>query len=165
MAWIDIIVALILLFSLVGGLKSGAVYGFFSLLILIIVIPVTGAFYGYVASLLSFLPGEDWENFLGFLVTMVAASIILSLVLLIPRHFIGMAWKSGGFSSLLGGIFNLANSAIGLIVLVLLFQTYPVIPWLNNIFAESIILTWLVAHLDLVRLLLPEAFRSTRPTY
>lgn len=165
MVWIDIIVALILLFSLIGGLKAGAVYGFFSLLILIIVILVTGAFYGYMASLLSFWPGEDWENFLGFLLTMVIASIIISLVLFIPRHFIGMAWKGGGFSSLLGGMFNLANSAIGLIVLVLLFQTYPVIPWLGDILAESIILTWLAGHLEFVRLLLPEAFRSTLPAY
>ena len=165
MVWSDIIVAVILAFSLLAGIKGGAVIGFFSLLTLIITIPVAGTFYGFVASYLSFLPGVDWRNFLGFIITIVVVSIILSLIFWLPSHFIKSAWNSGCFFHLLGGIFTLANSAIGLTVLVFLFQAYPVIPWLNNLFAKSIILTWLVGHLDFVRYLLFEVFHSTMPTY
>ncbi len=165
MVWIDIIVAVILAFSLLAGFKGGAVTGFFSLLTLIIAIPVTGTFYGSIASFLSFFPDKVWQNFFGFLITLVLVSIILSLIFWIPRHFIKFAWNSGCLFSLLGGIFTLANSAIGLTVLVLLFRTYPILPWLNNVCADSIILTWLVGHLDFVRYLLPEAFRSTLPTF
>lgn len=163
--WVDIIIVLILVFSFLGGLKAGAVNGFFSLLTLIIAIPITGAFYGYIASLLSFLQGEDWENFLGFLITLVVTSIILSLIFLIPRHFIKSVLNDGGFFSIIGGVFNLANSAIGLALLVLLFQTYPIIPWLNNVIADSTILTWLVVHLDFIQYLLPGAFKTHIPPF
>jgi uncharacterized membrane protein required for colicin V production len=165
MIWIDVIVVLILFFSFIAGLKGGVVNGFLSLLTLIIAILVTGTFYGFLASCLSFLPGEDWSNFLGFLITLIVVSIILSLIFWIPRHFINLAWNSGCFFRLLGGIFTLANSALGLTLLVLLFQTFPIVPWLNNFFADTTILSWLVDHLDFIRYLLPEAFRSMPPTY
>lgn len=165
MTWIDIIVVLILIFSFIGGLKAGAVNGFFSLLVLIIALLVTGAFYRFAASLLFFLSNDNWQNFFGFLVTLIVVSIILSLILLLPRHLIKLAWNGGGFFSLIGGVFNLLNSAMGLVVFVLLFQTYPVIPWLNNVLADSAILAWLMVHLDFIRYLLPEAFRGAKPTY
>ena len=166
MIWVDVIVVLILFFSFVAGLKGGAVNGFFSLLTLIVAIPVAGTFYGFLASYLSFLPGEDWGNFLGFLITFIVASIILSLIFWIPRHFINFAWNSGCLFSLLGGIFTLANAALGLTVIVILFGTFPVIPWLNNLFADTTILSWLVERLGFIRyLLLPVVFQSTPPTY
>jgi uncharacterized membrane protein required for colicin V production len=165
MIWVDIIIVLIFVFGFLGGLKAGAVNGFFSLLTLIIAIPVTGAFYGYIASLLSFLPGENWENFSGFLITLVIISIILSLIFLIPRHLIKAVFNGGGFFSIIGGVFNLANSAIGLALLVLLLQTYPVIPWLNNVIANSTILAWLGVNLDFIRYFLPAVFKSAVPTY
>ena len=165
MPWVDIIASLILIFSLIGGLIGGAVRGFFSLLTIVIAIPVTAAFYGYLASILSFLPGDNWENFIGFLVTMAVISIVLSIVFWIPRHFLGMVWKRGFLSSLLGGIFTLANSAIGLFVLALLILTYPVFDWLSNYVAESTVLGWLLVNLDLVRLLLLPAFQSGQPVY
>jgi uncharacterized membrane protein required for colicin V production len=165
MAWIDIIIALILIFSFVGGIKSGAIYALFSLLILIIAITIAGFLYGFVASLLSFLPSENWKNFFGFLLTIVVVSIVISVICVIPRNFITSVWNGGGFFSLIGGFFNLANSAIGLVVLMLLFQAYPIMPWLNRILVESTILTELTAYLSFIQLLLPEAFRGIRTAY
>lgn len=163
--WVDVIVILILIFSFLGGVRVGAVSGLFSLLTTVIAIPVTGALYGFVASWLSFLPGEDWENFLGFLLTLVVVSIILSLIFLIPRHLLKAVWNGGFLFHIIGGIFGAINSAIGIVVFVFLIQTYPIIDWLRNVIADSSMLTWLAVHLDVIRLLLPEAFRISRPTY
>ena len=67
MIWVSIIALIILFFSFIGGLKEGAVKGFFSFITLIIAIPITGMSYPLLADILSFLPGQDWENFIGFL--------------------------------------------------------------------------------------------------
>lgn len=159
--WLDVIVILILIFSFVGGLKTGAIGGLFSLLTTIIAIPATGAFYGFVASWLAFLPGENWENFVGFLITLVIVSIVLSLIFLIPRHLLKAVWSGGFLSIILGGFFTLVNSAMGLFVLALLIHTYPPVDWLKSIVADSAVLTWIMVHLDFIRLMLPEAFRSS----
>lgn len=161
MMWLDIIVILILFFSFIGGIRAKAISTFCSLLATIIAIPVTGFFYGWVASWLSFLPGENWENFLGFLIILVVVSIFISLIFLLPRHLLKALWSGGLLSSIIGGIFSLVNSAIGLFLLTLLIYTYPPGEGLKTIVSNSAILTWLMTHLDFIRLLLPQAFRGT----
>ena len=59
MTWISILAALVLFFSFIGGLKEGVVKSFFSLITLIITIPLTGVSYRLLANILSFLPGEN----------------------------------------------------------------------------------------------------------
>lgn len=160
--WVDVIVILILIFSFVGGIRAGAVNTLFSLLATIIAITITGALYGFVASWLAFLPGENWENFFGFLITLAVVSVILAVLFLLPRHIIKAIWSGGFLSGIIGGIFGVVNSAIGLFIFVLLIQTYPFLEWLRTIVTESTILTSIMVYLDFMRLLLPEAFRSSR---
>jgi len=68
-------------------------------------------------------------------------------------------WHGGFIWSLVGGLFNLINSAIGLVVLVTLVEAYPVFDWLNDAFLSSNILNWLISHLGSVLQLLPESIR------
>ena len=89
--WVNILAVLVLFFSFTGGLKEGAVKNFFSLIALIIAIPLTRVSYHLLATILSFLPGENWENFVGFFVTLALISIILYFVFLLPRKFIQKA--------------------------------------------------------------------------
>ncbi|MDD5647898.1 MAG: hypothetical protein PHY03_03085, partial [Dehalococcoidia bacterium] len=49
------------------------------------------------------------------------------------------------FWSVLGGIFSVINSALGLVLMVLLLGIYPVLDWLNDLLAASGILNWLVS--------------------
>ena len=162
--WIDVIVILILIFSFVGGVRAGAVSTLFSLLLTILATAIAGMFYTVVASWLAFLPGENWQNFFGFLITVVIASIILALLFLLPRHLLKALWGGGFISGIVGGILGVVNSAIGLFVFALLIQTYPLFEWLRTLPADSTMLSWLMVHLDFVRLLLPEAFRNSRST-
>jgi uncharacterized membrane protein required for colicin V production len=159
--WIDVIVILILFFSFIGGIRAGAVNMIFSLLTTIIAILITGALYGFVANWLSFLPGENWESFLGFLITLVIVSIILALLLLLPRHIIKAIWSGGCASGIIGGVLGLVNSAIGIFILALLIQTYPILEWLRTATVESAVLSSILQSLGFLRFLLPEAFRGS----
>jgi len=157
---VGIIVAIILFFSLIGGLKEGAVKQFFSLIALLIVIPLAGLAYHLMANILSFLPGTNWANFVGFFITLGLISAIVHLIFLLPRKILQQVWKKGLFFRLLGGALNVLNASIGMVVFTLTVGAFPLIGWLERAVIGSGVLTWLVGHLGFVQAMLPEAFQS-----
>jgi membrane protein required for colicin V production len=142
---IDIIVALILVFSFLGGLKQGAAKEFFGLLAFIIALSLTGAFAVYVLGWMSFAQDHLWRALLTFLVTMGIILIIIHLALLLPRHLLDNIWNGGCIWSALGGVFGVVNSALGLVLMVILLNIYPVLTWLSDLLAASNVLNWLVS--------------------
>jgi uncharacterized membrane protein required for colicin V production len=142
---IDLVIALVLFFSLLGGLKEGAVKEFFGLLAFVIALSLTGAFMPYVLPWLSFIPDHLWRDFFTFLATMGIILIILHLVFILPRNLLDKVWDGGFIWNALGGVFGLANTALGLVLMVILFDMYPVLDWLNDLFAISNLLNWLVS--------------------
>jgi uncharacterized membrane protein required for colicin V production len=162
---VDILLTLVLIFSFFGGLKGGAVKGFFGLIGLLIALPVTGAMFRIVAVLLTFLPGENWENFFGFYITLAIVSIITFLIFLIPRKLLQAVWNGGLLSSLIGGIFGVISAAIGLAVFVFLVRTFPIMDWLVSVVNGSSVLTWMATYLNFVQFLLPEVFQRVITTY
>ena len=160
MNWVDIVVIIILALSFVGGLKEGAVKSFFSLIALIIAIPLTGVSYRLIATILSFLPGTNWENFFGFCITMAIISVILHFIFLLPRKFIQKIWKKGCLFRLLGGILNAFGASIGMVVLALVLRAYPIFDWLERWASSSGILMWLVDKYGFVQAMLPEVFQK-----
>ncbi len=161
MNWIDIVVIILLIISFLGGLKEGAVKTLSSLVALLIAIPVTTFSYRLLASVLSFLPGENWQNFLGFFITMGIIIAVLHLVFFIPRKIIGGIWKEGILFRLLGGVFNLVGAIIGMVVFVLVVQSYPIFDWLEGWVSGSGILSALVNAFSFIQIMLPEAFKAT----
>jgi len=160
MIWVNIIASLILLFSLIGGFREGAVKQLFYLIALFIAIPLAGISYHLLANLLSFIPGENWENFLGFFIMLALISVILHFVFLLPRRFAQKVWKKGLLFRLIGAALNIFNAAIGMVVFTLVLGAYPIFGWLEQAVTGSGILTWLVAHLSFVQAMLPEVFRQ-----
>lgn len=142
---IDIIVALVLVFSFLGGLKQGAPRELCGLLAFIVALSITGAFANYVFVWMSFASDHLWRSLLTFLITMGIIMIIMHLALLLPRHLLDKIWSGGFFWSALGGIFSVVNAALGLVLMVLLLGIYPVLGWLNDLLAASSILDWLVS--------------------
>ena len=158
MIWANLLAFLALFFSFIGGLKEGAIKNFFFLIILMIAIPITGATYRLFAVVFSFLPGEKWDNFVGFLVTLAMVSIALHFAFLVPKKSIKAAHREGCLSRIIGGALSLFNAAIGIVLFSLLVLTYPVMEWLERAIVDSSILTWLTANLSFVQALLPEIF-------
>ena len=160
MILIDIIVGIILILSLLGGLREGAVKHFFNLLVLIIAIPLAGFGYHLIAMVFSVLPGGNWENFVGFFIALALISVILQFVVFLPRKIIQKLWKRGLFFRLFGGALNIVNAGIGLTVLTLAVGAYPIFGWLERAVANSGILMWLVESLGFVQAMLPAAFQD-----
>lgn len=156
---ISIIAGLILGFSLLGGFIQGAVKSFFSLLALFVAIPVAGFLYPPVAHLLGFLPGQNWENLIGFFLVLGIASAILHFIFFLPRKIMEKVWPKGFLVRLLGGFLNLLGAAIGLVVLTLLISAYPAWNWLDQAMNQSGVILWLVDRFALIQSMLPEIFR------
>ncbi len=156
---IDIIVALILIFSFIGGLREGAVKELLNLVALLLALSLTGFFMGYVTSWFNCIPDANWRGLLGFAVTLLLIMIVLGLLFWPLRGMVEKGWSGGALWSILGGIFGLINSAIGLIVLVRLFEIYPVFTWLNMVFLSSQILNWLISYVGPLLVMLPVSFR------
>lgn len=157
---IDILVILVLIFSFTNGLNKGAVRSFFSLVVLLIAIPITGSLYRIAATVLSFLPGENWQNFIGFFVTLAVVSLILHLVLLFPRMIIGGFLRHAPLSRLIGGAMSVFNSAVGWTVFALVIRAYPIFVFLGNWVKNSSTLNWLIANLSFVQTMLPLEFET-----
>ena len=160
MIWISIIAGLILILSIISGIKDGAIKSGLSLIVTLIAIPIAGSLYTMLARLLSFLPGDNWDNFVGFFIVLGLISVILQLLLLLPRKLIQKIWSKGFFNRLIGGILSLANAAIGLVVFALVLTAYPVWNWLVQAVTGSGVIIWLVTHLGFVQTMLPELFRA-----
>ena len=113
-----------------------------------------------MATVLSFLPGENWGNFVGFFITLAVISVILHFVVLLPRKLIQKIWKRGLLFRLLGGALNTFNASIGMVVFALVLLTYPVFDWLERAVAGSSVVSALVQALGFVQALLPTVFRD-----
>jgi len=160
MEWlISLFVLFILLVSLLTGLKEGAVKHFFNLVAVLIAIFTAGLAYHLIAGLLSFLPGDNWEGFIGFFITFGIVTAIMHLAFLLPRRIINKIWKRGLLYRLLGGALNAVNASIGLVVFALLLNAYPIFGWLARWVAGSSIMSSLVSAYGFVQAMLPEVFR------
>jgi uncharacterized membrane protein required for colicin V production len=159
-AWVSILAVIILILSFLGGAKGGAVKQFFSLAIFLVAIPLAGISYRLVALVLSFLPGNNWENFIGFFITLGLISVILHFIVWIPRRIARAIWKKGLFFRLIGGTLNVFQAGTGMVVFTLVIAAYPVFDWLGRAVVGSGVLIWLVERFSFVAGMLPEVFRS-----
>ena len=160
MIWVSIIAVLILILSFFGGLKEGAVRHFFNLVATIIAIPLAGISYWLIAKVISFLPGENWENFIGFFIALALISAILHFVFFLPRRIGQKIWRRGCLFRLIGGILNVVNASIGMVVFTLILLAYPIFDWLARWVAGSGVLVSLVSIFSFVQVMLPEAFQN-----
>ena len=160
MIWVNIIAIIILIFSFIGGLKEGAVKQFANLLALFIAIPLAGLSYHLLSTVLAFLPGTNWENFIGFFVALAVFSVILQLLFLVPRKIAQKIWKKGTLFRLLGGGLNILNAGIGMVVFTLALGTYPIIDWLARVVLNASVVMWLVNTLSFIQAMLPEEFHG-----
>jgi len=160
MIWVNIIAVIILILSFFGGFREGAVKQFFNLVALIIAIPLAGFSYHLLAVLLSFLPGENWENFIGFFIALALISVILHFIALLPRRLVQKIWRRGLFFRLIGGALSLVNASIGMVVFTLVLLAYPIFNWLERAVANSGVLASLVEIFGFVQAMLPEVFQN-----
>jgi hypothetical protein len=157
---VNILAVLVLSFSLVGGFKEGAVKRGFSLLAMLIAIPLAATFYRLPAILLSFLPGDNWENFIGFYITLAFITVLMHIAFFLPRRIVQKTWGKGTLFRWAGSALNIIETSIGLAVFTLIIGAYPIIDWLERVVTGSGVLTWLVTSLGFVEAMLANALRG-----
>ena len=161
MEWlVSLFVLFVLVVSLFAGFKEGAVKHFFNLVVLFIAIFISGLAYHLIAGLLSFLPGDNWEGFIGFCIIFAVITAIMHLAFFLPRRIINKIWKRGLLYRLLGGALNAINASIGLVVFALVLNAYPIFDWLARWVAGSSIMSSLVSAYGYVQALLPPEFQA-----
>lgn len=158
MILVSIIASLLLFFSLIGGFKVGALKQAISIISLLIAIPLAGLCYHWLAGLFSFMPGENWENFIGFFITMGIIMVILFFALLVPRRFVEKSWKEGPLFRMIGAVLGFFNCAIGMVVFALVLNAYPIIDWLERAVSGSDVINWLFSWLGFIQYMLPSVF-------
>lgn len=157
---VSLFVVFILIVSLLAGLKEGAVRHFFNLVAVLVATYAAGLTYHLIAGLFSFLPGENWENFIGFFIAFGIVVALLHLAFFLPRRLINKMWKRGLLYRLLGGALNAANAGIGLTVFALVLNAFPIFDWLARWVAGSSLMSSLVSAFGFVQALLPGVFRA-----
>jgi uncharacterized membrane protein required for colicin V production len=156
---ITIFAVLILVFSFIGGYSQGLAKSFFSLIAVIVAIPVAGRYYSFFAGFLGFINNRDWENFIGFFITSAIVSIILSIIFYFPRKIMEKTWHEGFAFRVVGGLLNLLGAVIGLVVLTTIVSAFPVWEWLRFHLSDSSLINWLMENFTFVQSLLPEVLR------
>ena len=157
---VSVIAVLLLIFSVLSGLREGAVKPFFTLLSTLIAIPVAGVSYKALGGVLSFIPGENWEYFVVFFIMMAVVCIVMYFVFLMPGKALQKSWPGGLFFCILGAIFTLVNAAIGMVVFALVVDAYPIFDWLERAVVGSDVISFLVSIFGCVQGVLPEALRQ-----
>lgn len=158
MVVVSIIAIIILILGLVNGFREGALKQAVSVISLLAAIPLAGLCYNWLASLFSFMPGENWENFIGFFVTMGIIVVLIQLLLLLPRRFFEKSWKEGPFYRAIGVVLGFFGTAIGMVVFALVLNAYPIFDWLQRAVSGSCVINWLDSWLGFVQWMLPAPF-------
>jgi uncharacterized membrane protein required for colicin V production len=156
---VSIIAVIILILSLANGFREGALKQAVSIISLLAAITLAGLCYNWLASLFSFLPGENWEGFVGFFVTMGIIMVLIQLLLLIPRKFFEQTWKEGPFFRAIGVVLSFFGTAIGMVVFAIVLNAYPIFDWLQRAVSGSCVINWLDSWLGFVQYMLPMVFR------
>lgn len=151
-----IIAALVLLLGFITGPKNGVIKIVSSVVAHLIAIPLAGISYQFLASLFSFLPGENWDNFTGFFATKYLIILILYLTFVfLAKRFIKKDWNKGIVFRLVGGSLTSLNSAMGMVTLTLAVGAFPFSEWFERVVLGSGFLDWLVTNLGFIKAMLP----------
>jgi uncharacterized membrane protein required for colicin V production len=157
---VSVIAVLVLLFSIFGGLRQGAVRHLFNLLATLIAIPVAGVSYQVLADWLSFIPGQNWENFIAFFIMLAVVNVALYFAFLLPARALKKAWLGGLYFCVLGAIFSLVNTIIGIVVFALVLHAYPIFSGLEWAVSGSVIVSGLVSAFGFIQAVLPDVLRQ-----
>ncbi|TES81772.1 MAG: CvpA family protein [Dehalococcoidia bacterium] len=158
MVVVSIIAVIILILSLFNGFREGALKQAASIISLLAAIPLAGLCYHWLASLFSFMPGENFENFVGFFLTMGIIMVLIQLLLWLPRRHFAKSWKEELLLRSIGAVLSFFSAAIMIAVFAVVLNAYPIFDWLQSAVSGSGVINWLGSWLGFVQSMLPSVF-------
>jgi membrane protein required for colicin V production len=157
MNWLDIIIIVVLLASLLGGLFQGFVRTLFSLVGTIVGVLLASHYYTQLAGVLKFISNPGVANIVAF--------VIILLAVLIAAAIIGSVLKSVLAAIKLGCIDRIAGAALGFILGALFISA--ILAGIVKFFGESAVTESAIARILLDKFpiilgLLPGQFDNIR---
>ncbi|MBN1188303.1 MAG: CvpA family protein [Dehalococcoidales bacterium] len=158
MNWLDIILIIFLVISIVGGIASGLVRAIFSLAGLIIGVVLAGHFYSNLADALSFISNDKAAGIVAFAIIFIVVVIIAALL--------GTLFTKIVSSMMLGFINRLGGAVLGFFIGAIFLGAILAI-WVkflgeNSVISNSVLASLLVERFPFVMGLLPEEFDMVR---
>ena len=159
MNWLDILILVTLLASVIGGLGTGLVRGICNLAGLIIGIFLAGKYYENFGSHITFIHSTDVARVVAFLIIL---SIVVTIAEIVGRvlHKIISGIMLGWLDRLLGGAVGLVVGAVSWGALLALWVKF--LPNLNGSVLHSFMARALLKDFPLVLNLLPSSFDAVK---
>jgi membrane protein required for colicin V production len=158
MNWLDFVILILLIFSVIGGIANGLIKSVFSFVGLIIGIVLAGRFYLSLADHLGFISNEKAAQIVAFVIIFLIVSIIAGILGWLFTKIIG-ATPLGIFNRLLGGLFGLIAGALTIGAILALWVHFA---GHVGAISDSALARFLVDKFPLVLGLLPNEFDSVR---
>lgn len=153
MNWLDIVIVIYLVISIVGGLTQGLIRSALSLVGLIVGIVVASHYYQQFGKILAFIPNQDAANIIAFIIILGAVVAIASLIGVMLRSLI-KAIMLGWVDRAAGAVFGLFMG--GLTVAAILAVIMKLAP--TNIIVESRLAGFFLEKFPVVLSFLPSEF-------
>jgi membrane protein required for colicin V production len=158
MNWLDIVLIIFLIASVVGGIINGFIRSLFGLVGLIIGVVLAGRYYVALADHLGFIANTNTARIVAFIIIFAAVSLVAMLLGLIFNKIVSTI-ALGWLNRLLGGILGLFIGAIFIAALLIILVKFAHI---SGVVANSALATFLIDKLPIVLGLLPREFDTIR---
>jgi membrane protein required for colicin V production len=158
MNWLDIVIIVILIGSLIGGIQNGLIKAALSLIGLVVGIVLAGRFYLSFSHVLSFIPHEGAAKIVAFVIILAAALIVFGIIAALLTKLAS--------ALLLGWINRLAGAVVG-VIMGAIFMGAVLAIWvrflgMTGAIAGSAIAPFLLKYFPVVLSLLPSEFDRVR---
>ncbi len=158
MNWLDIIIAIVLIISVVSGIRSGLVRMVISMVGIILGIFLAGRYYQALAGQLTFIPSDRAASIVAYVIILVAVMVVAGL----------LAWGlSKALSAIaLGWVNRVGGAVLGLFSAAVLVGAVLAV-WAKyggggDIISGSVLGSFLLNSFPLVLALLPGEFGTVR---
>jgi len=158
MNWLDILILIVFVVSIIGGLMAGVIKILFGIIGVIVGVVLAGHFGGPLADKLTFISDARTANIVAFILIMVAVMIVAGLLAFIIRKAIETV--------LLGWVNRLGGAVLGLVLGMIFVAAILTVSVKYAGFGSSVENSWLAGFLmnkfPIVLGFLPKEFSSVR---
>ncbi len=158
MNWLDIVLAILLVFSIIGGIANGLIKSVFSLAGLIVGVVLAGRFYASLGDHLGFISSEKAAHIVAFILIFLVVVIIASILGAVFTKIISDIML-GWVNRLGGAVFGLFTGALFLAAILAIWAKYSPD---NSSISGSYLASILLDRFPLVLNLLPPEFDIVR---
>ncbi len=158
MNWLDILIAVIIVISIIGGLMAGIIKILFTIAGLIIGVVLAGNYSGALADKLTFIADPNIANIVAF--------IIIMLVVMIIAAVLAFVIKKVASAILLGWVNRIGGAVLG-VFLGMIFCGALLAMWvkylgISDVVSNSWLASFLLDKFPIVMGFLPDEFDSVK---